>query len=361
MLKKIYIIKIKVDIMSKKKHIFYFDALRALAIICVILIHIFDVGTRDIVIKDYGMVPSLNWFICCIMINCFRIGVPIFLMLSGALSLGRDWTIKEFLSKRLPRIINPFIFWVVFSSIIVYIISIFTPLVTVDGLFSLIYMGFTGRPPYFFQNWFFWMILGTYLIMPIYNKWIKNSKLTELEYFLAIWLITCIFDFTLNMEFPVKISYFTSPIGLVVLGYYLRYTERKIFTNKIVPILLIILPCIAMVTLSYLFSSTELIYKFERYTIFVSLEAAGVFLLFRNANFDAKGCLEKVISKIAQYSYGIYLAHVAVLILCKRLIPNIFPYTLWTLILFLLVLLIPMTLLYLFSKVPVLKNNIGVK
>ena len=337
MLKKIYIIKIKVDIMSKKKHIFYFDALRALAIICVILIHIFDVGTRDIVIKDYGMVPSLNWFICCIMINCFRIGVPIFLMLSGALSLGRDWTIKEFLSKRLPRIINPFIFWVVFSSIIVYIISIFTPLVTVDGLFSLIYMGFTGRPPYFFQNWFFWMILGTYLIMPIYNKWIKN------------------------LEFPVKISYFTSPIGLVVLGYYLRYTERKIFTNKIVPILLIILPCIAMVTLSYLFSSTELIYKFERYTIFVSLEAAGVFLLFRNANFDAKGCLEKVISKIAQYSYGIYLAHVAVLILCKRLIPNIFPYTLWTLILFLLVLLIPMTLLYLFSKVPVLKNNIGVK
>ena len=347
--------------MNKKKHIFYFDALRALAIISVILIHIFDVGTRNMVIGDYSTIPSLNWFICDFMINCFRIGVPLFLMLSGALSLGRDWNIKEFLSKRLPRIVNPFIFWVIFSSIIIYIISLFSPSVTVDGLLNLIYNGFAGKPPYFFQNWFFWMILGTYLIMPVYNKWIKNCELTELEYFLAIWLITCIFDFTLKKEFPVKISYFMSPVGLVVLGYYLRYTKRKIFSNKIVPILLIVLPCIAMMILSYLLSSTEMIYRFERYTIFVALESAGVFLLFRNTNFDAKGLLRKIISRLAQYSYGIYLAHVAVLSLANRLIPKIFPYKLWTLILFLITLLIPMFLLYMFSKVPYLKDNIGVK
>ena len=45
------------------------------------------------------------------MIVCFRFGVPLFLMLAGALSLGRDWDIKTFLGKRLPRIIEPFIFW----------------------------------------------------------------------------------------------------------------------------------------------------------------------------------------------------------------------------------------------------------
>ena len=30
-------------------------------------------------------------------------------MLSGALSLGRQWNIKSFLSKRLPRIVYPFL------------------------------------------------------------------------------------------------------------------------------------------------------------------------------------------------------------------------------------------------------------
>lgn len=32
-------------------------------------------------------------------------------MLSGALSLGRGWKIKDFLKKRLPRIAIPFTFW----------------------------------------------------------------------------------------------------------------------------------------------------------------------------------------------------------------------------------------------------------
>lgn len=43
-----------------KKHIFYFDALRALAIISVILVHVFDGGTRHLIVADYGAIPSLN-------------------------------------------------------------------------------------------------------------------------------------------------------------------------------------------------------------------------------------------------------------------------------------------------------------
>lgn len=41
----------------------------------------------------------------------FRFGVPLFLMLAGALSLGKNWTIKSFLKKRIPRIVPPFLFW----------------------------------------------------------------------------------------------------------------------------------------------------------------------------------------------------------------------------------------------------------
>ena len=84
---------------TKSKRIFYFDALRAFAIISVILIHIYSV-TRGYVLSGYGTIPSFEWIYTQFIGNSFRIGVDLFLVLSGALSLGRDWTIKSFLSDR---------------------------------------------------------------------------------------------------------------------------------------------------------------------------------------------------------------------------------------------------------------------
>ena len=94
---------------AKSKRIFYFDALRTLAILSVIIVHVYAV-TRIHVMADYGMIPSLRWIFSQIAGNCFRIGVPLFLMLAGALSLGRVWTIRDFLGKRIPRIVGPFVF-----------------------------------------------------------------------------------------------------------------------------------------------------------------------------------------------------------------------------------------------------------
>ena len=94
---------------KKSKRIFYFDALRALAIISVITLHVYN-NTGMIVKAEYAVIPSINWIISCINGSWFRIGVDTFLMLSGALSLGRVWNIKSFLGKRLPRICLPFLF-----------------------------------------------------------------------------------------------------------------------------------------------------------------------------------------------------------------------------------------------------------
>ena len=76
------------------------------------------------------------------------------------------------------------------------------------------------------------MILGTYLIMPILNKWLLNADLKEAEYFLVIWAVTCIFWYTFHINLPINLNYFTGAIGAVVLGYYLRHTKRKMF-NKV--------------------------------------------------------------------------------------------------------------------------------
>ena len=93
---------------------------------------------------------------------------------------------------------------------------------TLESILGTVYNTFLFKTPCFSPYWFFWMILGTYLIMPIFNKWLLHSDLKEVEYFLIIWVISTIFDYTLMKSCPVNLSYFTSPIGVVVLGYYFK-------------------------------------------------------------------------------------------------------------------------------------------
>ena len=92
----------------KSKRIFYLDALRALAILSVIIIHV-AASTQYLVNGHSAVYPFLSssWFLNDIMALCFRIGVVLFLMLAGALSLGRSWEIKTFLGRRIPRIVLP--------------------------------------------------------------------------------------------------------------------------------------------------------------------------------------------------------------------------------------------------------------
>lgn len=82
---------------KKKKRIVYLDYLRALAIITVMLFHIYN--RLGIYVAPEVLGPSLSWLMVDFYGTCCRCGVDIFLMLSGALSLGRDWDIKSFLGK----------------------------------------------------------------------------------------------------------------------------------------------------------------------------------------------------------------------------------------------------------------------
>ena len=358
---------------TKSRRIFYFDALRALAIICVIVVHVYAV-TRAYVMAEYGLIPSFRWIFSQTLGNCFRIGVDLFLMLAGALSLGRVWTIREFLSKRIPRIVAPFVFWGLILSIIAILLSYyfgfeFINSFDVNSMLNFIYGAFMSTSLGFTPYWFFWMILGTYLIMPIFNKWLLNSELYEAEYFLAIWLVTCLYDFTLGTTFPVKLSYFTSPIGLVVLGYYLRHTQRKILNNPYFDLCLIIVSAIAILVIAWYLSSPDEMYTLDRYSLPMAIEVMGVFLLFRNfgkfnLNLDAikpvEDIFRKLVSYLARYSYGIYLIQGMFLCIYEKILPYHEFYSHVT-IMFILIVASSLITMHILNYIPYVKDVIGAK
>ena len=373
---------LKKSVYNGTKRIFYLDALRVMAIACVIMIHVYT-RMRGFILTEYAFPPSFNWLMTLFFGNVPRIGVDLFLILSGALSLGRVWDIKSFLGKRIPRIISPFVFWSVCIVLSVMIVSVTIPGVfklpeqgfTISGFLNLFYAYIMAAKPYAHQNWFFWMILGTYLIMPIFNKWILHADFSEIEYFLVFWLVTCFFDYTLMTACPIKLSYFTSPIGLVVLGYYLRHTERKLLNNAYFGIGLIIISIILTMILGYYLSDVHEIYTFNRYSILNSITVIGVFVLFKTYDqlriykFLTKFkdsfisvVYHNSVFSIAKYSYGIYLIHLVILhVLIPIVVGFANSYKVSFMLCFVLCLGISWAIMAILNRVPKVNNVIGAK
>ena len=357
----------------KKKRIFYFDALRALAILSVILIHAFNTSIEGHH-SFYSAYPSISWCLSTFFGNYSRIGVDLFLMLSGALSLGRDWDIKTFLGKRIPRIVLPFLFWGFVLSVGMVAFSFAYPdsFTTISSLNLSSFLDYlinsylaenTGFTPY----WFFWMILGTYLIMPIYNKWLANCDMAEVEYFLAIWLVVT-FVTSFDIFFPIQLSYFTGAIGVVVLGYYLRHSERRIYKNPIFIISLIVLSFILLTAATFDFAVPSEFHKLNRYNIIIIMEVIGVFLLFKNfssfvpnARLSERKIIQKPVSLLAKYSYGLYLIHRVFIIIFYYLLGITNHVYSVVIILFLITTVVSSIVMGIFDHIPYLNRVIGSK
>ena len=348
-----------------KNRIFYLDELRALAIIFVILIH---------VSKWFAEVEtphSLFWCFSSSLAAFGNIGVPLFLMISGALLLNREFEFKSFFKKRFSRIFIPFVFWILI--IIIFKFTVMRYDFNLENIFIIIFKdGFV---------WFVWMIMGIYLFYPVVNSYIKEHSIRGCEYFLAIWFFTLVLQ-TLNC-YPIpnlELSYFAGYLGYFIFGYYLANKDFK-FENKYMMLLGIIIFFVSLV--SYLYCIYWQIDLPNHYfTIFPMLEALGLFLLFKNwENYSQNNenkpsflnkCYEnlknsifgKVILSISICSYGIFLTHYFPIWIFKRInwtipifVRNPFK---WIPFIFLICLLFSWGVTYLLSKLPYLKKFSGV-
>ena len=281
--------------MVTKTRIKYFDTLKFLAITGVIFLHCF-ILRNNIEILNFNMV-NLN--------QIGRFGVPLFLLISGALLLNKEIELKSFFKKRFIRICYPLIFFIIFA----YIFKIYThPLVAF---------------------WYCWMVLGAYLAIPVINIFVKYGSEKEIEYFLVLFAITVILYQTFNildLKYSLDLNFFITPISYLILGYYLSTKEFNKSPNQII-----------LISLALFIISTILKMKFGNFFdiypkmnlsstidfgILQVIQVSSIFLLVKNIYnehvtgiFSAiKGFLEtnivnKFILSVSRASYGMYLVH----------------------------------------------------
>lgn len=327
--------------MKTKKRIFYYDVLRAFAIIAVIICHVdFYFGPLT---TPFEVIAHLTFH------DIGRIGVPIFLMISGALLLNRNYSdLGEFIKRRFSRIIYPFILWII--------------LITLTNYYfhkSPIYMWnvFIGNNSII---WYFWTLIGIYLAIPIINIFIKEYDETGCKYFLTIWLMTIILNsFSMYPLFPFfKLDWFAGFIGYPVLGYYLatkKFQYDKMWLAGLI-ILLVSLGIFVYYTYYYTFQSVELMYP----SILVASMGCGMFLFIKNLpKLDSikNNIIGNVITSISVCSYGMYFSHVIIIMFMSRINPHstlLFP------VMFALTIFLSWLLPYIFSKIPYIKTFSGV-
>lgn len=288
------------------------DDLRALATVAVIVLHV-SAG----LVEQFGKVSYDQWISGFLFNTISRFAVPIFVMISGALLLSKDYPLTVFLQKRVVRIIVPFLFYAVIYITYYWIIRLIfgnqnSLTQTTDWAITLIRKGIV------YHFWFVYMILSLYLFAPILGKWIRNSSEKEIFYFLLLWMFSNLmtFPFFKNVHFKVELSHFAGYIGYFVLGYYLSNREiSATYRIRMVGILLFTLGLVITIlpTLyqSYLLHDPSAILVSYFYPNLIMM-AVGIYLYFRYSVFRLT-YIERYKVIVCKHSYGIFLIHILVL------------------------------------------------
>ncbi|MDE5677633.1 acyltransferase [Phocaeicola sp.] len=177
-----------------RKNIGWIDMLRIAACFLVVFAHCCDpfVASFD--------TNRSNFLQGCALGSAVRCCVPLFVMMTGVLLFPIRGGMHEFYRKRLGRIAVPLVFWslmlpVLYFIYLNYIGATDNPCLdmsTFSGRMTLVKMGtFIFNFNYDTTPlWYLYMLVGLYLVMPIFGTWLERASRKEVRLFLYVWGIS---------------------------------------------------------------------------------------------------------------------------------------------------------------------------
>lgn len=137
--------------------------IRIFSILAVIILH-----TSSVYVEN-GIANSsfdMNWWISDAFDSVTRWCVPVFVIISGYLLLGKNESVSIFFKKRASKILIPLIFWSLFY-------TLYSVLLMIHSnhhlkIKEIIYPFIVGKP--YYHLWFVFMIPFLYLITPLLRE-----------------------------------------------------------------------------------------------------------------------------------------------------------------------------------------------
>lgn len=214
----------ELTLVKSESRVLYFDVIRVISVYMAIIIHV------SMAWWGTSKVDSASWANANFFNSLSRIGVPLLVMISGALIINSPKPAK--LKKRITRIIKAYIFWSFLYAAEFVIFEDYNGSALVEFAKQFV-MGH-------YHLWFCFMIVGLYLVLPFVDSFCRSNRL--MTYFLGLWAIFAIFIPTIRllpgME---KLSILTDkmflylPLGYLgywVLGFYLSMEDCPLFHKK---------------------------------------------------------------------------------------------------------------------------------
>jgi len=158
---------------------FYLDLLRILAISAVVMIHV----SADYVVNSNTLIA---FTVGNILDSISRLGVPLFLMISGTLALDEN---KDFNCRK--KIFSLLIPWFSWSFFYAFAYNVVLPILKREQFSFLGFINAFIKGHY--HLWYMWAIIGLYLITPILRQFVKKGNEPIVVYFIAL---STLFQFT---------------------------------------------------------------------------------------------------------------------------------------------------------------------
>lgn len=343
--------------LKKKERINSLDVIRTIAVLAVVMIHV----SAMFVVNTEGNVEI--FLIGNIFDSISRIGVPLFVMVSGALMLdeNKQITLKQIIFKYLLNIIILFLVWSIFYSIFNNVLIPFVKKETIN-IKSVIISIFNGN----YHMWYLFMIVGLYLITPILRLFVKkeNSGIILWFVFLSLFFqfLVPVIDFLANLNTAFTfIHTLLDKIDLDFVGgfttYYLLgwYIAHVGFNKKAQTCLYIMggISIVATIIATQIFP-TQYGNTYSNMNILILLYSVAVFLLIFNTY--KKGTkLDIFFENTSSLAFGVYIIHPFLLSVYGFIFPQ--EYTLGYLLLeWLIVTLFSFGITFLITKIPFIKK-----
>jgi surface polysaccharide O-acyltransferase-like enzyme len=285
------------------------DFLRSVGLLAVISIHVAAPG-----VLAYGSIAQPNWWCYNILDGVSRWAVPVFLMLSGALLLGKAEPAKQFYAKRFARVGAPLLFW-----------SLFYPLwrcaltgeMTIPSVLKRAAVGIATGVPYYHLHFLF-VLAGLYLFAPVLRLFVQRAGERELLFFSVVALLAAVADNLVRALAPTlthtatAFSLFVPYIGYFLLGYYLRGIRLQPRAVVVVLAVSVLTVSATVLGTGWLFRTTEAASRLFLYGYFsptVVVTSMCVFLIANSSVIAAQAWLQRAARAVAPYSLGVYLVH----------------------------------------------------